>query len=154
MCGLRPTRRQRPLRRLDVRISRQTLMVSGAVRDACRAAVAERESRGGGEVDVERVYRHPPTGPLDPETGQVTTERAHVAFGVAAMRVVAEVDVDLGLTRIVWIGAAQEIGKAIDPQAVEGQIEGGIAQRLEARADGGDPDPDGADHERELAPPT
>jgi CO/xanthine dehydrogenase Mo-binding subunit len=46
------------------------------------------------------------------------------------MRVVAEVDVDLGLSRVVWIGAAQEIGRAIDRQAVEGQIEGGIAQGL------------------------
>ncbi len=110
--------------------SRQTYMVSGAVRDACRAALAERESRGGGEVDVARVFRHPPTTPLDPETGQVTGERAHVSLAVAAMRVVAEVDVDLGLTRVVWIGVAQEIGRAIDRQSVEGQIEGGIAQGL------------------------
>ena len=104
-------------------------MVSGAVRDACRAALDEREARGG-EVDVERVYRHLPTTPLDPETGQITGDRAHVSFGVAAMRVVAEVDVELGLTRIVWIGVAQEVGRAIDRQAVEGQIEGGIAQGL------------------------
>jgi CO/xanthine dehydrogenase Mo-binding subunit len=110
--------------------SRQTMMVSGAVRDACRAALAERDARGGGEVDVERVYRHAPTSPLDPDTGQVTGERAHVAFGVCAMKVVVEVDVELGLTRVVWIGAAQEIGKAIDPRSVEGQIEGGIAQGL------------------------
>ena len=85
---------------------------------------------GGGEVDVERVYRHPPTTPLDPENGQITGERAHVSFATCAMRVVAEVDVELGLTRVVWIGAAQDIGKAVDPQAVEGQIEGGIAQGL------------------------
>ena len=110
--------------------SRQTYMVSGAVRDACRAALAERDARGGGEVDVERVFRHPATTPLDPETGQVTGERAHVALAVSAMRVVAEVDVDLGLTRVVWIGTAQEIGRAIDPKSVEGQIEGGIAQGL------------------------
>jgi CO/xanthine dehydrogenase Mo-binding subunit len=110
--------------------SRQTMMVSGAVRDACRAALAERDARDGGEVDVERIYRHPLTSPLDPDTGQITGERAHVAFGACAMKVVAEVDVDLGLTRIVWIGVAQEIGKAIDPRAVEGQIEGGIAQGL------------------------
>src|SRR3954451_1770187 len=50
--------------------SRQTWMVAGAVREACRAAIAERDARGGGEVDVERVYRHLPTGPLDPVTGQ------------------------------------------------------------------------------------
>ncbi len=110
--------------------SRQTWMVSGAVRDACRAALAEREAHGGGEVEVERVYRHEPTTPLDPETGQITGPRAHVAFGVAAMRVVVEVDAELGLTRVVWIGAAQEIGRAVDPEAVEGQIEGGIAQGL------------------------
>ena len=46
------------------------------------------------------------------------------------MKVVAEVDVDLGLTRVVWIGTAQDVGKAVNPQAVEGQIEGGIAQGL------------------------
>ena len=46
------------------------------------------------------------------------------------MRVVAEVDVELGLTRVVWIGAAQDVGKALNPQAVTGQIEGGTAQGI------------------------
>jgi CO/xanthine dehydrogenase Mo-binding subunit len=110
--------------------SRMTWMASGAVRDACRAALAERERNGGGEVDVERIYRHPRTSPLDPETGQTTGERAHVAYACAAMRVVAEVDVELGLTRVVWIGTAQDVGRAVNPQAVTGQIEGGTAQGL------------------------
>ena len=110
--------------------SRMTWMAAGAVRDACRAALEERERRGGGEVDVERVHRHPRTWPLDPETGQVTGERAHVALAVAAMRVVAEVDVELGLTRVVWVGTAQDVGRAVNPQAVRGQIEGGTAQGL------------------------
>jgi CO/xanthine dehydrogenase Mo-binding subunit len=109
--------------------SRMTWMAAGAVQVACRAALEERE-RTGGEVDVERIYRHPPTSPLDAETGQTTGERSHVAFSCAAMRVVAEVDVELGLTRVVWIGTAQDVGKAINPQAVEGQIEGGTAQGL------------------------
>jgi CO/xanthine dehydrogenase Mo-binding subunit len=109
--------------------SRMTWMAAGAVRDACRAAVEERD-RSGGDVDVERVHRHRPTTPLDPATGQITGERAHVALAVAAMRVVVEVDVELGLTRVVWIGTAQDIGAAVNPQAVEGQIEGGIAQGL------------------------
>jgi len=108
---------------------RMTWMAAGAVRDACRAALEERE-RTGGEVDVERVYRHPRTTPLDPETGQITGERAHVALAVAAMRVVVEVDIELGLTRVVWIGTAQDVGKAVNPLAVEGQIEGGTAQGL------------------------
>jgi CO/xanthine dehydrogenase Mo-binding subunit len=109
--------------------SRMTWMAAGAVRLACRAALEER-ARTGGEVDVERVYRHPRTTPLDPETGQITGERAHVAFACAAMRVVAEVDVELGLTRVVWIGTAQDVGRALNPLAVEGQIEGGTAQGL------------------------
>ena len=110
--------------------SRMTWMASGAVRDACRAALEEWERNGGKAVDVERIYRHPRTTPLDRETGQITGERAHVAYACAAMRVVAEVDVELGLTRVVWIGTAQDVGKAVNPQAVTGQIEGGTAQGL------------------------
>jgi CO/xanthine dehydrogenase Mo-binding subunit len=115
--------------------SRMTWMASGAVQTACRAVKDELERRGGRlapgeEIDLERIYRHPRTAPLDPETGQVTDERAHVAYAVAAMRVVAEVDVELGLTRVVWIGTAQDVGKAVNPQAVYGQIEGGTAQGL------------------------
>jgi CO/xanthine dehydrogenase Mo-binding subunit len=115
--------------------SRMTWMASGAVQTACRAALDELRRRGGrlgqdDEIDLERVYRHPRTTPLDPETGQITGERAHVALAVSAMRVVAEVDVELGLTRVVWIGTAQDVGKALNPQAVYGQIEGGTAQGL------------------------
>ena len=110
--------------------SRMTWMAAGAVRDACRAALAEHARQGGGEVDVERIYRHPPTQALDPETGQVGDGPAHVAFACAAMKAIVEVDVDLGLTRVVWIGTAQDVGKALNPQAVEGQIEGGTAQGL------------------------
>jgi CO/xanthine dehydrogenase Mo-binding subunit len=115
--------------------SRMTWMASGAVQAVCWAVRDELERRGGGlevdeEIDLERIYRHPRTARLDPETGQVTDKRAHVAFAVAAMRVVAEVDVELGQTRIVWIGTAQDVGKAVNPQAVHGQIEGGTAQGL------------------------
>ena len=110
--------------------SRMTWMAAGAVQLACRAALQERDRRGGAEVDVERVYRHPRTFPLDPQTGQVTNGPAHVAFAVAAMRAVVEVDVDLGLSRVVWIGTAQDVGHALSRTAVEGQIEGGTAQGL------------------------
>ena len=110
--------------------SRMTWMSAGAVQAACRAALEERDRAGGGAVDVERIYRHPRTFPLDPETGQVTDGQAHVALAVAAMRVVVEVDVELGLTRVVWVGAAQDVGNALNRTSVEGQIEGGTAQGL------------------------
>jgi CO/xanthine dehydrogenase Mo-binding subunit len=114
--------------------SRMTWMASGAVQLACRAAKEELERHGGlppsGEIDVERVYRHRPTARLAFEDGQVTDGPAHVALACAAMRVVVEVDVELGLTRIVWIGTAQDVGRALNPQAVHGQIEGGTAQGI------------------------
>jgi CO/xanthine dehydrogenase Mo-binding subunit len=115
--------------------SRMTWMASGAVQAACRAVRDELERRGGSlgegdEIDLERIYRHPRTFALDPETGQITRGPAHVAVACAAMRVVVEVDVELGLTRVVWVGTAQDVGKAFNPQAVEGQIEGGTAQGI------------------------
>ena len=109
--------------------SRMTWMAAGAVQLACRAALEEQRQTGG-EVDVHRVYHHPRTYPLHPETGQITDGPSHVSFACAAMRVVAEVDVELGLTRLVWIGTAQDVGKAVNPQAVQGQIEGGTAQGI------------------------
>ena len=109
--------------------SRMTWMAAGAVREACIAAREEHE-RTGGAVDVERVYRHIDTSPLDPETGQVLGERVHAGYAISAMRAVVEVDVDLGLARVVWIGTAQDVGHALDPLAVIGQIEGGTAQGI------------------------
>jgi CO/xanthine dehydrogenase Mo-binding subunit len=115
--------------------SRQTWMTAGAVRAACLAVKDELRRRGGAlapgeEIDLERVYRHRLTAPLDPKTGQIGKEPAHFAFACAAMKVVVEVDVELGLARVVWIGTAQDVGKAMNPQAVYGQIEGGTAQGL------------------------
>src|SRR5688572_6947506 len=63
--------------------SRMTWMAAGAVQTACRAALEERD-KVGGAVDVERIYRHPRTFPLDPETGQIVDGNAHVALAVAA----------------------------------------------------------------------
>jgi xanthine dehydrogenase D subunit len=72
-------------------------------------------------------YHHRKTYPIDPETGQGD---AHVAFGFAAHRAVVDVDIELGLVRVVEMATAQDVGKAINPQAVEGQIEGGSSQGL------------------------
>jgi Molybdopterin cofactor-binding domain len=78
-------------------------------------------------VEETREYHHRQTQALDPETGQAD---AHVAFAFAAHRAVVDVDTELGLVKVVEIATAQDVGKAINPQAVEGQIEGGIAQGL------------------------
>ena len=64
---------------------------------------------------------------IDPETGQGD---AHIAYAFAAHRAVVDVDVELGLVRVVELRTAQDVGKAINPLAVTGQIEGGTAQGL------------------------
>jgi CO/xanthine dehydrogenase Mo-binding subunit len=72
-------------------------------------------------------YRPPRrTVPLD-EHGQGD---ALLACAFAAHRAVVDVDVELGLVRVVEIATTQDVGRAINPLAVEGQIEGGTAQGL------------------------
>jgi CO/xanthine dehydrogenase Mo-binding subunit len=109
--------------------SRQTYMTGGAVKLACEAVREELERRGGSleePIEATREHHHRPTRPLD-EKGQGD---AHVTFAFAAHRATVDVDTELGLVRVVEIATAQDVGKAINPQAVEGQIEGGIAQGL------------------------
>jgi len=84
------------------------------------------ELLGGEEIEELVEFHHKETFPLD-EKGQGD---AHVQFAFAAHRAVVEVDTELGLVRVVEIASAQDVGKAMNPQALEGQIEGGIAQGL------------------------
>jgi CO/xanthine dehydrogenase Mo-binding subunit len=81
----------------------------------------------GGPVEETREYRPRPTSPIDPDTGQGDV---HMAFGFAAHRAVVDVDLELGLVKVVEIATVQDVGRAMNPVAVEGQIDGGIAQGL------------------------
>ena len=76
--------------------------------------------------DETAEYRHRPTVDLD-ENGQ---GNCHVAFAFVAHRAVVDVDLDLGLVKVVQVATAQDIGVALNPLSVVGQIEGGIAQGL------------------------
>ena len=71
-------------------------------------------------------HHHRPTEDLD-ENGQ---GNCHVAFAFVAHRAVVDVDVELGLVKVVQVATAQDIGRALNPLSVTGQIEGGIAQGL------------------------
>ncbi|MBT3535099.1 MAG: xanthine dehydrogenase family protein molybdopterin-binding subunit, partial [Rhodospirillaceae bacterium] len=51
-------------------------------------------------------------------------------YAFAAQMAVVEVDMELGTTKVLRVVAAHDVGKAINPTLVEGQIEGGIAQGL------------------------
>jgi CO/xanthine dehydrogenase Mo-binding subunit len=72
-------------------------------------------------------WRHRPTYPIDPETGQ---GRAHVQYAFAAHRAVVDVDVELGLVKVVELACTQDVGRAMNPAAVVGQIQGGSTQGM------------------------
>ena len=82
---------------------------------------------GDGPIERTSTYRHRPTYPVDPETGQGF---AHVQYAFAAHRAVVDVDTELGLIKVVELACAQDVGKAINPAAVIGQIHGGSAQGM------------------------
>ena len=98
----------------------------GSVVAGGRMIVPLAELLGSEEIEETVEFHHKKTEPLD-ENGQ---GNAHLQFAFAAHRAVAEVDTELGLVRVVEIATAQDVGKAMNPQALEGQIEGGIAQGL------------------------
>jgi aldehyde oxidoreductase len=68
----------------------------------------------------------PPTSPLD-ENGQ---GQPYAVFGFGAHLAEIEVDVELGTVKVLKITAAHDVGRAINPTLIEGQIEGGVAQGL------------------------
>jgi CO/xanthine dehydrogenase Mo-binding subunit/aerobic-type carbon monoxide dehydrogenase small subunit (CoxS/CutS family) len=68
----------------------------------------------------------PPTSPLDADGQGVP----YATYAFAAQIAVVEVDTELGTVKVLRMVAAHDVGKAINPTLVEGQIEGGIAQGL------------------------
>lgn len=86
------------------------------------ALVADRE---GYVLRAQETY-DPPTRSLD-ENGQGVP---YAQFGYAAHLVICEVDLALGLVKPLKFVAAHDVGRAINPLLVEGQVEGGIAQGL------------------------
>ncbi|AEW97124.1 MULTISPECIES: xanthine dehydrogenase subunit D [Streptomycetaceae] len=78
-------------------------------------------------VDLELEWRHRPTEAFDLVTGQ---GQGHVQYSFAAHRAVVEVDTELGLVKVVELACAQDVGKALNPLSVVGQIQGGTTQGL------------------------
>ena len=84
------------------------------------------QASAGLDADETVEYHHPPTEDLDAD-GQ---GNCHTAFAFVAHRAVVDVDPELGLVKVVQIATAQDVGNALNPLSVIGQIEGGIAQGL------------------------
>jgi CO/xanthine dehydrogenase Mo-binding subunit len=108
----------------SVSASRMTFMSGNSIRGAAAAALEkwnmeERPAIG------EFKYLAPPTTPMDKETGH---SMPNFAYAYSAQAVEVEVDTETGHVRVVRIVAADDLGKAINPDLVVGQIEGGVVQ--------------------------
>jgi CO/xanthine dehydrogenase Mo-binding subunit len=105
--------------------SRLTTMAGRAVHDA---ALAARTKFTLGETPEATVqYRPPATTALDLETG---IGRPNYCYGYAAQAVEVEVDITTGVTQVLRIISVHDVGRAINRQQVEGQIEGCLAQAV------------------------
>jgi CO/xanthine dehydrogenase Mo-binding subunit len=110
----------------SVSASRMTFMAGGAIRGAAQSALAAwgQEER---PAVAEFTYLAPKSTPVDPITGHGTP---NLAYGYVAQAVEVEVDLETGELRVLRVVCADDVGKAINPQQVKGQIEGGVVQAL------------------------
>lgn len=104
--------------------SRMTFMAGNAIRGAAELALEKwrNEERPARAV---YQYRPPKTTPFDPETGK---SEPNFAYGYVAEAVEVEVDLETGQTRLINVWCADDVGKAVNPQQVQGQIEGAVVQ--------------------------
>jgi CO/xanthine dehydrogenase Mo-binding subunit/aerobic-type carbon monoxide dehydrogenase small subunit (CoxS/CutS family) len=111
----------------DARIRREGAMVevseAGQTR---RLDLCALEADEDGTVLMGEGWFDPPTTAMD-ENGQGVP---YATYAFAAQIAEVQVDLDLGTTRVKEIIAAHDVGRAINPTQVEGQIQGGIAQGL------------------------
>ncbi|MDQ5824893.1 MAG: xanthine dehydrogenase family protein molybdopterin-binding subunit [Chloroflexota bacterium] len=106
--------------------SRMTYMGGRAVYDAAKAARAKWDS-GERPARARVQFRPEETTGLDPET---TAGTPNFAYGYAAQAVEVEVDTLTGLVQVLKVISVHDVGKAVNRQQVEGQIEGCLAQAL------------------------
>ncbi|MEV6976132.1 xanthine dehydrogenase subunit D [Kitasatospora sp. NPDC093806] len=109
--------------------TRQDLTLSGGkvVSASAGPLVPMVDLLGEDAIEATREHHHRPTTPLDPVTGQGF---GHVQYTFCANRAVVDVDVELGLVKVVELSAVQDVGKALNPLSVVGQIQGGCTQAL------------------------
>jgi CO/xanthine dehydrogenase Mo-binding subunit len=104
--------------------SRLSFMAGNAVKLACEAAL---EAWRGGErpAVAERTYRPRPTSMYDPDTGVCDP---HVTYGYGTQIAEVEVNQATGEVHLKKVWAAHDVGQAINPLHVEGQIQGAVSQ--------------------------
>ena len=100
------------------------IVVAGGGHAGCEAALAAWQS-GNRPVTTERTYRPRQTTMYDPDTGVCDP---HVTFGYGTQIAEVAIDQETGEVRLSQVWAAHDVGKAINPLHVEGQIHGALSQ--------------------------
>lgn len=106
--------------------SRLTFMAGNAIKGAVELALRKWQDEERPAVAT-FTYRPPRTSPFDPLTGQ---SEPNFAYGYVAQAVTVEVDAETGQVRVLDLVSVSDVGRAVNPQQVEGQIEGAVAQAL------------------------
>ncbi|MDO9546708.1 MAG: xanthine dehydrogenase family protein molybdopterin-binding subunit [Pelolinea sp.] len=104
--------------------SRMTFMAGNAIIGAAKEAL-EKWKIGERPAKSAYVFRPPATTPLDDETGACTP---NFSYGYVAESVEVEVDTETGKVKLRNVICADDVGKAINPQQIRGQIEGAVVQ--------------------------
>lgn len=104
--------------------SRLTFMAGNSIKGACEHALEKWHAEERPAIATYQ-YRPPRTTPLDPQTGK---SDPNFAYGYVAQGVTVEVDTETGHVRILDVVSADDVGRAINPQQVQGQIEGAVVQ--------------------------
>lgn len=108
----------------SVSASRMTFMAGNSIRGAADA-VLEKWKNEERPAIASYQYRPPRTTPYDPETGK---SDPNFSYGYVAEAVEVEVDEETGQIRIINVICADDVGRAVNPQQVQGQIEGAVVQ--------------------------
>jgi CO/xanthine dehydrogenase Mo-binding subunit len=106
--------------------SRLTYVAGNAVKLAAEMALQAWHDESRPAVGVAR-WEAPATTPPDPATGACID---NISYSFAAQGVTVEVDVETGIVHLDKVIAVQDVGRAINPKKIEGQIEGAIMQAM------------------------
>ncbi len=104
--------------------SRLTFMAGNAIKGACEQALIRWNNEERPAIGRYQ-YRPPATTPFDPQTGKA---EPNFAYGYVAQVVTVEVDIETGHVRVLDVISADDVGKAVNPLQVQGQIEGAVVQ--------------------------